>query len=62
MNDPIRIEQVENGFLAETWDHAPSPSVKTTHVFEVMDDLLQHILKHFEDGGKVTIIRVGEGS
>lgn len=62
MNDPIRVEQVENGWLTETWDHNPSPSVKTTHVFEIMDDLLQHILDHFVDGSKVVVERIGKGS
>ena len=57
---PVRIEEVENGFLIETWEPGPNPREKTTFIFERMGDMLQHIFDHFGYEGQI-IIKIVEG-
>lgn len=59
---PIRIEEVENGFLIETWESGPNPREKTTFIFEKMVDMLQHIFDHFGYEGRIIIESIGEGT
>ena len=54
-NEPVHIEAVENGFLVECWLEGGNPRTKNTHVFEIMDDMLQHVFNHFGYDGRVLI-------
>jgi len=60
-NDPIHIEEVENGFLVECWVEGPNPRTKITHIFESMGDLLQHVFNHFDYEGRVLIQTLTKG-